>query len=72
MTNVKPNDIVTGKNQSSSSTGACLWTGVNYMLTGSIGAGLNVQSLLGTVKTGDGMERNPAGISVAAGINFRF
>jgi len=34
--------------------------------------GLNVQSAFGTVKAGNGMERNPAGVSVAAGISFRF
>ena len=72
MTNVKSDEIAAGQNQSASSTGAFLWTGVNYMLSGNIGVGLNVQSAFGTVKAGNGMERNPAGVSVAAGISFRF
>ena len=63
---------ITGSNQSATTTGAFLWTGVNYMLTKKIGAAINVQSALGTVKTNEGLERNPAGASATIVLNYRF
>ena len=63
---------ISGTNQSAASTSAFLWTGVNFLLTKNIGVALKVQSALGTVKTSEGLERNPAGASVAVGVNCRF
>jgi len=71
LSNVEVNHIA-GSNQSAATTGAFLWTGVNYLLTRNIGVALNLQSTMGTVKTDEGLERNPAGASVVMGINFRF
>jgi len=71
ISNVEVSDLSIS-NQSASSTGAFLWTGVNYMLTRNIGVALNIQSALGTVKIDKGLERNPAGANLTLGVNFRF
>ena len=54
------------------SVGGFVSAGVNYMLWRHFGIGLNVQSVLGTLKNHNGDVRNPAGIGVTFGVNFRF
>ena len=56
----------------SSAVGGFLSAGVNYMFTKNVGIGLNVQSILGSVKDDDGYERKPTGIGATLGFNFRF
>ena len=58
--------------QRASSIGGMLSTGVNFMLSKNFGIDINVQSVFGTVKNTDSFERNPSGLGVTLGFNFRF
>ena len=60
------------KNSSFSTVGGFLSAGLSYMLTHNIGVGMNVQTVLGTLKDNEEYERKPTGIGVTIGGNFRF
>ena len=53
------------------SAGGFVSAGVSYMLTRNMGVGLNIQSIIGTMKNMD-YQRNPTGIESTIGINFNF
>jgi len=62
---------VSKDNASATGMGGFVSAGVNYMATRNIGLGINVQSLLGSIKSDD-YERNPTSVGGVFNINFRF
>ena len=57
--------------ESVTTLGGILSVGLNYMVTQTFGLGVNVQSVLGSIKT-DNYERTPAPIGVAFEVKLKF
>ena len=62
---------VSFEEESATSVSVFLSAGVHYMITRTFSFGVNVQSLLGSIKT-DNYERTPAPLGVAFEVNYRF
>ena len=60
------------ENMSSTAPGGFLSAGVNYMLTPQVGVGLNVQSIISSLKNAAGYERKAIGIGCNVEFNYRF
>jgi len=62
------------ENKTCSSVGTFLSVGVSYYFTQQIGFGLNLQSLIGSMKDkeAENIKRHSAGIGCTLGVNFRF
>ena len=71
MTNIKIADFET-INQSASTFGLFLSSGVNFIVSKNFGITLCAQSALGTIKNKAEIERNPASAGVMAGVSVRF
>ena len=59
-------------NGSYTTAGGFISAGANFMFTRHVGAGLNVQSVIGSFSDKYEWERKPADVGLAFGLNFRF